>query len=508
MTKNKSLVKNTIFLLFKIIITIISNLYISRVVLSELGVEDFGIYNVVTGFVIMLTMITGSLSTAVSRFINYEMGKGVEAQVSMVYSASLIFHGIISLIVVIFASFYSEKIVYDLLNISEIRQNAATIVIKIAIVSFVMTLISVTYISLIVANEDMKAFAFIGFFEILIKLIFIYILGKVNSDKLLVYSVFQCISTSIIALIYIMYCRIKYRTLSFSTEISKDMLYGIFKFVGWNSIGSSSFILREQGVNILINIFFGATINAARAVAYQVNSAIRSVVNNLMLAFNPRITKLYASGATKESITMAFATSRYCYYFMLCMVLPVIFNVEFLLGVWLIDPPKYTNVFVVLILISALIDSLSGPLITLMLAQGDIKNYQLVVGLLNLLNLPGSYLLIKLGFPVESTLYLAIFLSIILLFARLFMLAQNTELSITDFSHRVLTPVIFVTILSILFSKISNTFIASISFDIEFARHVISIVIITISTVAFSIFIGLDLKEISNIRNLMKKRIG
>lgn len=470
-----------------------SNLYISRELLSILGVNDFGIYNVVYGSVIILTVLTGSLSAAVTRFMNYEIAN--KKRVNIIFVNSLCMHFIFSLIIVMSIFILGNGIIKNGLNISEFRFDAALMALYSASISFAITLISVSFTALIIANEDIKIFTVIGFIEIVFKLASIVVLKLIDCDKLVLYSMLVALNSTIVLVIYIITCKKKYRFIRYKAEYDPVLLKEMFSFIGWNSIGSGSVVLKDQGVNILINIFFGATINTARAIAFQVSSAINSVISQLLFAVNPRITKLISDKKYDESIELAVNVSRYSYFFMLLMCLTVYFNLDDLLTIWLVDVPKYTMVFLSLILINLLIDVLSGPLITLMLATGNIRNYQIVVGLVNALNFPISYIFLNYGFDFKITIYISIVISLANFTLRFVMLNRIIKIDCSMYINKVLVRVFLVSISSYSLLHISWMYIPRYIFE-NLLFNLLTHISISVLQIVFIIYsLGLESVE-------------
>ncbi|ENU5815894.1 hypothetical protein ACE34P_003502 [Vibrio fluvialis] len=493
--KNVSLIRNTLFLLVKLIFSMIVNLYLSREILSILGVEDYGIYNVVNGAVIMITLLTGSLSSAVTRFINFEMGKKNIGKIRMIFSASNLFHFLLAIIVCLFGMVFSEQIIKHWLNIPLDRQDAALVVLYLSCISFGGTLLSISYTALIIAYEEMKTYTIIGINELFLKLVCVYILLNVQYDKLVLHACLLTVVVFVNLFIYIIYCKIRYHEIKFTFTFDKVLIKDILAFIGWNSVGSGSFIFKDQGVNILINIFFGATTNTARALSYQIGSAVNSVVSHLMLALNPRITKLYASGKEKDCIELSCSVARYSFFLTMCLGLPIISQSENLIRLWLSEVPAYTSTLLQLIIINMMIDSLSGPLITMMLATGNIRNYQLVVGITNALNFPISFILLSFGLGVEFTMYTSISISIVNLYLRLKMLSKIMDISIIYFYTYVIKKVLSVFIFSLLSSYSIFLLISKIDLKSVIYQLASGTILMLMVQTAIVIFFGLEKVE-------------
>ena len=440
------------------------SLYTSRVILHTLGVEDFGIYNVVGGVVSMFSVISGSLSAAISRFITYELGKGDKDKLIRIFSSSVTIQIGLGLIIFILAELVGVWFLNAKMNIPDGRMYAANWVFQLSILTFVINLISVPYNAAIIAHEKMSAFAYISILEVIAKLVIVYLLIISPIDKLIFYAVLMATVALLIRFVYGYYCKRHFEECTYHFIFDKELLKKMFGFAGWNFIGAASAVLRDQGGNIVINLFCGPAVNAARGIAYQVNTAINGFVSNFMMALNPQITKSYASGDKEYMMTLIFQGARLSFYILLLLSLPVIINVHYILTLWLKIVPEHTTFFVQLVLIFTMSESISNPLITAMLATGDIRNYQIVVGGLQMINLPISYVLLRLGFIPETVLIVAICISQCCLAARLYMLRHMIGLSVRQYLSRVYFNVLLVTVLSaiipcVVFYHLNETFV-------------------------------------------------
>lgn len=487
---NKRIAKNTLMLYFRMLFTMAVSLFTSRVVLNTLGVEDYGIYNVVGGVVSMFSIISGSLSAAISRFITVELAKGDADKLRKTFSASVTIQLLLSLIIVVLI----ESIGVWFLNVKMVipaeRMDAANWVLQFSIVTFVINLISVPYNATIIAHEKMSAFAYISILEVVCKLVIVYLLKISPIDRLVFYAILMCAVSVIIRLVYGYYCNRHFAECKFSFRFDKDLLKRMFSFAGWNFIGASSAVLRDQGGNIIINLFGGPAVNAARGIAMQVNHAIVGFSNNFMTALNPQITKSYASGEQDYMMKLIFRGARFSFYMLLFLSLPVLVSTHYILSVWLGIVPEHSVLFVQLSLIFAMSDSISTPLITAMLATGNIRNYQIVVGGLQMLNLPISYVLLRIGCIPETVMMVAIGLSQCCLAARLVMLRTMIGLSARKYLREVYLNVILVTTAAAVLPILT-----SVILEESFLNFVI-IVLISLITAAISIFyIGFNKNE-------------
>lgn len=487
---NKRIAKNTLLLYVRMLFMMAVSLYTSRVILHTLGVEDFGIYNVVGGVVAMFSVISGSLSSAISRFITYELGKGDKEKLIRIFSSSVTIQIALGLIIGILAESVGIWFLNTQMTIPVSRMYAANWVFQLSILTFIINLISVPYNAAIIAHERMSAFAYISILEVISKLIIVYLLWISPIDKLIFYAILMTTVALIIRFVYGYYCKRHFEECIYHFVFDKELLKKMFGFAGWNFIGAASAVLRDQGGNIVINLFCGPTVNAARGVAYQVNNAISGFVSNFMMALNPQITKSYASGDRAYMMTLIYQGARLSFYILLLFSLPVIINVHYILSLWLNIVPEHTTSFVQLVLIFAMSESISNPLITAMLATGNIRNYQIVVGGLQMMNLPISYFLLRNGCIPEAVLIVAICISQCCLAARLYMLRGMIGLSVREYIGKVYVNVLVVTILSAIIP-----FVLSFCLKETFVNFFIICVIAILCTFTVMYFVGCNKKE-------------
>ncbi len=489
-SNKKRIIRNTLLLYVRMFLLMLITLYTSRVVLGILGVEDFGIYNVVGGVVAMFSVISGSLSAAISRFITYELGKGDKDKLMRIFSSSVTIQLGLGLIILILAESIGVWFLNTKMTIPTDRIYAANWVFQLSILTFIINLISVPYNAAIIAHEKMSAFAYISILEVVTKLIIVYMLLWSPFDKLIFYAILMTSVALIIRFVYGYYCKRHFEECTYHFIFDKELLKKMFGFAGWNFIGATSAVLRDQGGNIVINLFCGPTVNAARGIAYQVNSAISGFVSNFMMALNPQITKSYASGEKEYMMTLIYQGARLSFYILLILSLPVIINAHYILALWLKIVPEHTTLFVQLVLIFAMSESISNPLITAMLATGNIRNYQIVVGGLQIMNLPISYILLKNGCMPETVLIVAICISQCCLAARLYMLKGMIGLSVRKYVSKVYFNVFAVTILSAIIPCISSYYLSE-----TFINFIMICVISVICTFIVIYFVGCNRNE-------------
>lgn len=489
-TNNKRIAKNTLLLYFRMLFMMVISLYTSRVVLNALGVEDFGIYNVVGGIVAMFSVLSGSLSAAISRFITYELGKGNQNNLNAIFSSAVTIQLGLALAIIILAETIGTWFLNAKMVIPGTRIEATNWVFQFSILTFAINLISVPYNASIIAHEKMSAFAYISILEAVGKLSIAYLIVISPIDKLIFYAILMCIMALVIRFTYGYYCKKHFEECTYHFIWNKQLLKQMFGFAGWNFIGASSSVLRDQGGNIVINLFCGPSVNAARGIAFQVNNAIQGFVTNFMTALNPQITKSYASDDRQYMMTLIFQGARLSFYMLLLLSLPILINTHYILKLWLNIVPEHTVLFVQLILIFAMCESISQPLITAMLATGKIRNYQIIVGGLQMLNLPISYILLRSGFIPETVIIVAILISQCCLTARLILLKGMIGLSIQQYLHKVYLNIIIVCLCAIVLPIICSFYINE-----TFIGFVINCLIAIFSTLTSIYLIGCNSQE-------------
>lgn len=486
---NKRIAKNTAFLYIRMFISMAISFFTAGIVLNTLGVVDYGIFNVVGGLVTMFTIVSNSLSAASSRFIAFELGKE-NGSPRNVFSTSIHIHlGLAVLMVILLETvglwFLSSKLV-----IPPDRMLAAHWVFQCSVLSMTCNLIGIPYIADIMANEHMDAFAYIGIFESALRLLILFLLMMGNMDKLILYGILQFFVVLLIQIIYIIYCKHHFNETSINWVINRNLVKKMISFSGWNFIGSSSALLRDQGVNMLLNMFCGPAINAARGIGISVNNIISGFGTNLLGAINPQITKNYACGNIQYAFSLVRNASRYAFLLLFFIVYPIMVRTELLLQIWLRNVPEYAVVFTQLTLCFSLLEIISNPLITLVLATGNIKWYQIIVGGIQLLNLPLSFLCLKSGFPPEATMCVAIMVSIVCLSTRLTILQRISKFHMYTFIKKVIGKAILIVSAAIGFYLITNDF-----FDYSTLQSFIYILICAIFNGIIIYIVGITKNE-------------
>lgn len=429
--------KNTLFLYVRMFVMMGVTFYTSRVVLNALGVTDFGIYNVVGGVVAMFSFLTNTFTSATQRFLNYEMGLGNRMRLREIFSMSITLNMLIGVLMIIVFEIAGVWFINNKLVIPVERLGAAHWVFQFSLLAMVITIITSPYNAVVIANEKMSAFAYISIVEALLKLGVAVVLFFCVSDKLIMYGVLIFIVTFIVRMIYFVYCKRRFQECQYKFYWDKQLFRSMATFAGWNMYGNFSFLMITQGLNMLLNMFFGPIVNASRAIAVQVQSGIQGFASNFTMAVNPRITQDYAQGNKEEVLKLVCGSSKFSCFLLLLISLPVLLETDVVLKLWLGQVPEYSIVFVRLVLIQMLIRVLQNPLHTLMHATGKMKKYQLIDGTLLLLNMPISYFLLKGGADATVVFCVLIILTFIALLGLLYVINSVTFFSVNFFLRNV-----------------------------------------------------------------------
>lgn len=445
-SRGSRIAKNTVFLYGRMLLSMIVTLYTSRVVLNALGAIDYGVYNVVTGFVVSFGFLNSAMNASVQRFLTVEMKENNIVKLNQIFSMGVTIHLILAFIMVIIAEPVGLYFVKNKLVIPPDRIEAALWIFHLSIVVLFFGIMNVPYKALIIARENMGAFAAISLIEVFAKLAIAIVLVYCVIDKLILYAVLLMIVAVAIQLFYMVYCISNYEEGRLKKYWNHILFKDMSSFAGWNLIGVFAGIVYNQGVNIVLNVFGGPIVNAARAIAFQVSGAANQLVTNFQLAANPPIMKAYAT-KDKSVFRLISSSSKLSYILLLFIVIPFIIECPYILNVWLKNVPDYSIMFTRLAMIDILVCSLAGPLHTLMQATGSIKRYQIIVSGVLLMNLPLSYLMLKLGFGFNATFIVSIFLSSVALIARYVLLFSYVKYNLRDLICGFVLPIIILTII-------------------------------------------------------------
>ena len=488
---NKRIAKNTIALYIRTLITLAVGLFTSRVVLNVLGVDNFGIYNVVGGVVGMFNIVTTSLSQSISRYLTFELGRNNKERLRVIFCTSVNIQILMSLVIVILAEAIGVWFLNNKMNIPLERLYAANWVFQFSILAFIVNLISVPYNAALIAHEKMKAFAYVSILEALMKLVIAYLLYVSFMDKLITYAFLLLMVSVIIRIVYGQYCKRNFEECKYSFIFNKKLFSDMSKFAGWNFLASTAYIFNTQGVNIISNMFFGVAINAARGIATQVDGITRNFVCNFTTAIRPQIVKSYSVGNTKYMNRLVCSGAKYSYFLMLFFALPFMFEAETILHVWLKLVPDHSPTFIRLTMIVSLVWLLGDTMYTSIMAIGKLKKYMIYETCITCLVFPVSYFAFYVNMSPDSAYIIYAFAYMLLLLLRLWYLKRVEHFPIGFFLKAVIYPVV----LSSLVACIAPLTYKYFFYDGSIVSFIISICVCVCSFIISVFFFGLSYEE-------------
>lgn len=497
-TNNKRIAQNTILLYFRMLFMMVVSLYTSRVILSILGVEDFGIYNVVGGIVGLFSFLNGSMSTATQRYLTFEIGMDNIQNLRKVFSLCITIHFIIALIIFILAETIGLWLLTTQMNIPPEHVDAAMWVYQLSIFTCIILIMSVPYNADIIAHEKMGTFAYISIFEVTTKLLIVYLLNYINYDKLKVYAILMFCIQCIIRVIYGIYCKRHFIETQYKFIWDSKLIKEMFGFAGWNMFGIIASIGITQGINILLNMFFSPIVNAARGIAVQVQNAITGFSANFQLALSPQITKSYAQHEIKQMHKLIFASSKYSFLLLYFLSLPLLIETCQVLQWWLKEVPDHTINFVRIMLCISMVNVMADSFMVASQATGKIRTYQILVGGALLFIVPTAYIALKLGYPPESVFFTHLLYAILAQIIRVYLVRKLVHFSIFNYIKNVVIRIIAVALLSLILPLFCY-----FSMNISFIRFLIVGITAVLSVIISTYFIGLEKTE----RNFIKTQI-
>lgn len=493
---NKRIAKNSIFLSIRMLFVLVIGLYSSRIILQVLGVEDYGVYNVVCGFVSIFSFLNSSMSTGIQRFFNYELGKSGIKGANRVYNMAMLIQLILIVIVLIFSETLGLWYLYNKMVIPEERFFAAFWIYQLSILNFIFIILEVPYKAAILAHEKINFFAFVSIVDVVLKLAIIYLVPLVNGDNLIVYGIlFTSVGLLNLLASYI-YSKRNFSEIYFCRYLDSTMFKSMLGFSGWNVLGTFSIMMREQGVNLVLNLFFGPIVNAARAIAVQVNSGLLHVVRNITIPVRPQVIQSYASGNIKRTLSLTYSISKLSFLFLYLVAMPVLIEIDYILYFWLGDGfPEHTSGFVVAIVVSSFFHNFYMILSDVAHATGNIRKYQIYSSIMIVLSVPLAYIVLKLDASPEFAMWMTVVSMIAAFFMALKVLRSMAIISIKDYFKEVIAPVLLVVITTIFFPFIPYMFYSS-----GFNRFLLTILFSSVPIMVSIYFFGLNVTE----RDLIK----
>lgn len=432
-TNNRRIAKNTLLLYVRMFLTMCISIYTSRILLASLGIIDYGIYNVVGGIVGMLAFLNGSLISSSQRFLTYSLGRGQEGDLSKVFSHIFLIHASLALLVIVLCESVGLWLLEAKLVIPEERMFAARLAFQMSILSMAVGMLYVPFNALVIAYERMSFFAYLSLFEVTLKLGIAFAIASFAGDKLMFYAFLIALTQVLIWLCYSLYCRRKFTEVRFIPKFSRAKLKEILGFVSWNTFASVATMLMFQGINLILNVFFGPVLNAARSLALQVQHALMQLYVNFQMAINPQITKSYAQNDLARMHSLMFASVKISFVIMWAIALPFFFVSDYVLHLWLVEVPAYTSTFMKMGLCIAVVDAISNPFIIGCMATGRIRSIMVICGGLFCLVLPITYVLFLLGLPPQYAYVVHLGITLLAFFIRLVLVDRLVRFGIWHF---------------------------------------------------------------------------
>lgn len=500
MQNNKRIAKNSLMLYIRMVLLMAVSLFTSRVYLQTLGETDFGIFNIVGGVVILFSFVGNTMQLATQRYLNYALGKEDEHGARKIFNISLLLYGAVSLVIIFFAETIGLWFLNTKMNIPQERMTAANWVYQFALAGFVFQMLRTPYNAVIIAYENMSVYAYFSIIEAILKLGAAISLLLIGYDKLLVLSGITMLVYLAVTVIYNIYCNRKYPISHFQFVWDSEIVKGLYSFSGWSMFGALANLGGSQGVNIILNVFWGVVVNAALGIANQLAAAVNQLVSNFQVAYNPQLVKLYASGDMNAFYKMIFRSSKYSFFLFLYAFIPVCFCAEFILKTWLGSVPAYTVEFSRLIMAFYLVDAISAPLWLSVQAVGKIRNYQLLMSILIFSNLPIIYLLMYFGFSPLYAWVVRLMINILTYMVRVFYLKKLFAFPSWAYIRTILLRICLV---------LSASVIAPCLLYGVWGEGWINLIVITIgsllSTTLVIILLGLEKPEKVMLLNFVKK---
>ncbi len=449
---NNRIAKNTVFLYIRMVVVLIVALYTSRIILQSLGATDYGIYNVVGGIIIFMSFLNGALTVGTNRFLTFELGRGDIPKLKETFSSALNLHIGVALLAVIIGETLGLWLFYEKLVIPAERVTAAMWVYQLSILNVIFVFTQVPYNSSIIAHENMKIYAYVGLYEAISKLIIAFLIQLSPIDNLVFYALLLCLNSIAIQVFYRLYTHKRYEECRFRIIKNKEIYRQLLGYSGWDMFGNLAIVCQGQGINILLNVFFGPVVNAARAISFQMQGALSQFINNFLMAVRPQVIKNYAQGNPEEMYNLTFYAAKFSYMLMFLLMIPIIFEMDFILNLWLGNSvPEQTDIFATIILITALMQTFHSASLMSYHAIGRIKTGNIIGGSLMIAALPLSYLVLKLGGPAYSVFIVVFAVNFTQMFITWYLIHSYALYSYKELLRRVYWPCGIVTVLGIVF---------------------------------------------------------
>lgn len=490
-SSNKRIAKNSIFLSIRMVIVLLISLYTTRVVLQVLGVVDYGVYNVVCGFVLMFSFLNTSMSNGIQRFFNFEYGKNGESGANKVYSTSIYIQTLLAVIIVVIVEIIGIWYLHNKMVIPEDRLVAAEWIFQFAVIMFVIGIMQAPFMAAVIAHERLDFYAVVSVLETILKLGVVFLLTSIKADKLITYGVLTTAVSFFVAASYYIYCKINFKEIKFHRGLDMNMFKQMLGFSGWNLFGSFSNMMRDQGINLILNFFFGPVVNAARGVAMQVNSGVTGLVTSILTPVRPQVIQSYAKGEMDRVLNLTYTISKFSILFLLIFSLPLCMELDFVLKIWLGDNiPQHTQAFIIIILLTSAVLIPMGSQATLVHASGNMRSYQVIGSIVKILSVPIAFIMMKMGYDPEWALIMVLLFDAIGLVVGMIIIRGIMPFSVLEYSKKVFLPIIPIAAISFGAALLMHILISN-----EVIRFFLVIMTSTIVMVLSIYFIGMTKTE-------------
>jgi O-antigen/teichoic acid export membrane protein len=484
------------------LLTMLVALYTVRIVLKTLGIVDYGIYNVVGGIVTMFSFLSVTMASASQRFFAFELGRKDYTRLKQTFSLTFTIYIGIAFLILLLAETVGLWFLNTQMTIPSDRMGAANWVYQFSVLSFMMTVLTIPYNAAIIAREKMKVYAYVSIVDVVLKLLIVYLLVLFSFDKLKLYAVLTFVVTTIVTFIYRTYCKRKFEECTYSFYWDKKMMSALFSYSGWNMIGAATNIFRTQGINIMLNVFYGPVVNAARAVSFQIYGALTQFITNLYSSTRPQITKYYAQNETELMWRLVFDSTKISYYLFMILSIPFFLEVEYIFTLWLGNIPEYAPLISRLILIGFMLEATSNQLVAVLQAANKIKNFQVICVPILLLNLPVSFILLRLGGSPYMPFIVSIIITILYIIFQILIVKKDMGLQVIPYLKNNI-KLVLVTFLSVIFPYFLHTIM-----NFGIIRFVTILVTSLLSSGIFIWFIGIDRSEKNTIVVFLQKQFS
>jgi len=488
---NKRIARNSLFMSIRMVIVLLITLYTTRAILTVLGIDDYGVYNVVCGFVSLFAFLNTSMSNGIQRFFNYELGKnGLEGAIK-VYNTALIIQVVLAVVILLFVECFGIWYLHNKMVIPADRMYAAECIFHFSILSFLFVIMQAPFTAAVMAHERMDFFAFVSIFDSLLSLGIVFVLPCFSIDSLILYGFLLLLVKAINFFIYFFYCHKKFEELRLKRVYNRECFKQMLAFSCWNLFGSFSSVIREHGVSLIMNLFFGPVVNAARGVAGQINAGLQGFVHNITTPVRPQVVQSYAQGDFSRMMNLTYSISKLSCFFLTMLALPVCLEIDFVLKVWLGDCiPAHASTFTIIVIACSYQGNLNAAVSGVVHATGKLRKYQLYCSLVKITSIPIAYLLLRCGYNPESALLSVFLFDIMGHISALFIMRTLVDFSIVDYTRRVITPIVIVFIISLIV-----TCVIHFSIDNEIIRFVAVVIASILSVGLSSFYIGLETTE-------------